>query len=178
MAADAGRELVDVVDAADVVVATVTRAEMRRRNLRHRSVGIVVTDGAGRVLVHRRADDKDVWPGRWDLAVGGVLGAGESYADAATRELAEEIGVEGLRPAEIGRGTYEDGEVAALYRLYGVRHGGPFRFADGEVVEARFVTAAELAERLVRDSWVPDSVALAVPLVPSLLDAGSLGNAL
>ena len=32
----------------------------------------------GRLLVHRRSDDKDLWPGRWDLAVGGVVAAGES----------------------------------------------------------------------------------------------------
>ncbi len=50
----------------------------------------------GRLLVHRRADDKDVYPGWWDLAAGGVVGAGEAYGAAARRELAEELGVIGV----------------------------------------------------------------------------------
>ncbi len=87
-------ELVDVVDDDDRVTATVTRAQMRAENLQHRSVGIAVLGTDGRLLVHRRADDKDVWPGRWDLAAGGVVAAGEEYAAAAVRELREEVGID------------------------------------------------------------------------------------
>ena len=65
-------ELVDVVDEHDVVTAVVTRSEMRSQRLRHRTVFIAVTNPSGDVLVHRRADHKDVWSGRWDLAAGGV----------------------------------------------------------------------------------------------------------
>lgn len=155
-------ELVDIVDEHDLVVATVTRAEMRARRLRHRTVAIVVADGAGRVLVHRRSPDKDVWPGRWDLAAGGVVGASEAYDDAARRELAEELGVE-VEPAAvvaIGSGPYEDDDVAEIARLYRVVHPGPFRFADGEVVEARWVDRAELAALRASAPFVPDSVSL------------------
>ena len=41
------------------------------------------TSSAGQLLVHRRSDAKDLWPGRWDVGVGGVVGAGEAWADAA-----------------------------------------------------------------------------------------------
>jgi 8-oxo-dGTP pyrophosphatase MutT (NUDIX family) len=149
-----------VVDDADVVVATVPRAVMRRQRLRHRVTFVVVRSSDGRILVHRRSDDKDVWPGRWDLAVGGVVTAGEGYDDAARRELAEEVGVHGVPLVPLGGGRYEDDDVRIVARLYEAVHDGPFSFADGEVVEARFVTAAELQERLARHSFVPDSVAL------------------
>lgn len=155
-------ELVDIVDEHDLVVATVTRAEMRARRLRHRTVAIVVGDGAGRVLVHRRSPDKDVWPGLWDLAAGGVVGASEAYDDAARRELAEELGIE-VEPeavVAIGSGSYEDDDVAEIARLYRVVHPGPFRFADGEVVEARWVDRAELAALRASAPFVPDSVSL------------------
>lgn len=161
---DPGDALVDVVDADDRLVEVVTRREMRARNLRHRSVGIVVLDAAGRVLVHRRADDKDVWPGRWDLAVGGVVDSGETWESAAARELAEEIG--SVAPIdEIGRGSYEDDDVKAIVRMYVARDDGPFTFADGEVVEAFFVSIDDLRERLTRDLFVPDSVAMLWPLL-------------
>ena len=52
-------------------------------------------------------------------------------------------------PGPIGAaGTYEDDDVQLLGRCYRVVHDGPFRFADGEVVEARWVDAAELADML------------------------------
>ena len=66
---------------------------MRRHRLRHRATFVVVRCSRGHVLMHRRSDTKDLWPGRWDLAVGGVVTAGEGYDDAARRELAEEVGV-------------------------------------------------------------------------------------
>jgi 8-oxo-dGTP pyrophosphatase MutT (NUDIX family) len=142
------------------VVATVPRAVMRRDRLRHRTTFVVVRATDARVLIHRRSDDKDLWPGRWDLAVGGVVTAGEDYDTAARRELAEEVGVTGAPLVPLGAGRYDDDEVHLLARLYEVVCDGPFTFADGEVVEARLVTPAELRRRLATDLFVPDSVAL------------------
>jgi isopentenyldiphosphate isomerase len=151
---------VDIVDDDDVVVATVARAVMRRDRLRHRATFVVVRATDGRILVHRRSVAKDLWPGRWDLAVGGVVTAGESYDDAARRELAEEVGVTGTPLTSLGAGHYDDDDVHLVARLYEVVCDGPFTFADGEVMEACFVTAAELRVRLAADLFVPDSVAL------------------
>ncbi|HMK09977.1 MAG TPA: NUDIX domain-containing protein [Acidimicrobiales bacterium] len=161
---DPGDTLIDIVDLHDHVIEVVQRREMRARNLRHRSVGIAVVDRDGRVLIHRRADNKDVWPGLWDLAVGGVVDAGESWDRAAVRELAEEVG-SNAPIHEIGRGSYEDDAVKAIVRMYVAHDDGPFTFSDGEVVEAFFVSVEELAERLARDSFVPDSVTLMWPLL-------------
>jgi 8-oxo-dGTP pyrophosphatase MutT (NUDIX family) len=156
-------ELVDVVDEHDRVVATITRAEMRRRRLRHRCVAIVVRSRAGQVLIHRRSDGKDLWPGRWDLAAGGVVHAGETYLEAAHRELGEELGImtSELRPC--GGGTYDDHDVSEITEVFEVVHDGPFRFADREIVEACFVTLDELDRRLRADPYVPDMVALVRP---------------
>jgi isopentenyldiphosphate isomerase len=157
-------EMVAEVDERDVVVRVVSRARMRAERLMHRAVFIAVIDSAGRLLVHRRSDDKDVWPGWWDMAVGGVVAAEEDYADAAVREVREEIGVQSV-PMEIGRGMFIDDSVAVQGRCYVVRHDGPFVFADGEVVEARFVTAAEFASLRGEVPFLPDSLALLLPLI-------------
>ena len=168
MGLSAGDELVDVVDEFDQVVQVVPRRVMRADRLRHRAVFIAVVDGAGRLLVHRRSPHKDVWPSWCDIAVGGVVGAGENYIDAAHRELAEEIGVSTATLEEIDLGesrTYEDDQVSLMARCYVVTSSGPFTFDDGEVVEAWWVHRDGLDDLLRRERFLPDSVALLLPLI-------------
>lgn len=155
-------ELVEHVDEAGNVLAVVTRERMRAERLRHRCVYLLVVH-AGHLLVHKRADHKDIWPGRWDVAAGGVVGAGEHWDDAARRELAEELGVH-AEPALVGAGSWKGDEAAVVTRVYLVDHPGPFRFDDGEVVEARFVTRSELDQMLATEAFCPDSIELALPL--------------
>ena len=161
-------EFVDEVDLNDTVLRVVTREQMRAERLMHRAVFIAVVDSAGRLLIHRRSESKDLWPGWWDIAVGGVVGAGEWYDSAAIREVREEIGVVG-QPVPLGGGSYVDDVVALLGRCYVIRHDGPFEFADGEVVEARFVTRTELDFLRKHLQFLPDSVALLLPLIADLL---------
>jgi isopentenyldiphosphate isomerase len=158
-------ELVEHVDADGTVIEVVTRARMRAENLRHRSVAIIVTSTDGRLLVHRRADHKDVYPGWWDVAAGGVVAAGEHSDDAAVRELAEELGITGVAPEPIGEASYDDERAKERCRIYRVVHDGPYRFDDGEVTEARLVDAAGLRTLLTTERVLPGSVAMLLPLV-------------
>jgi 8-oxo-dGTP pyrophosphatase MutT (NUDIX family) len=158
-------ELVEVVERDGTVTGVVTRAEMRRQNLRHRSTYVVVRSGAdrsARVLAHHRAPWKDVWPDRWDLAFGGVCGVKETWDAAARRELAEEAGIEGALH-RLGSGSFESAEVKVLAEIYETRHDGPFRFADGEVTGIAWVPMTELAAWMAGRDLCPDTVALVTP---------------
>ena len=55
--------------------------------------------------------------------------------------------------------------MRTIVRMYVARDDGPFVFADGEVVEAFFVSIDELRERITEDLFVPDSVAMMWPLL-------------
>lgn len=158
-------ELVDIVDDDDNVIAVATRREMRAGRLQHRSVGVAVLSTDGRLLVHRRSATKDLWPGWWDIAAGGVVAAGETYADAARRELAEELGVIVAEVEFLGAARYVDDDLATLCRGYRVVHDGPFSFDDGEVTEVRWVTFAELEEMRATHRFLPDSITLLLPLL-------------
>lgn len=171
---DPSDELVDHVDPRDEIIEVVTRRRMRAERLRHRAVFIAIRRTDGRLLVHRRSMDKDIWPGWCDIAVGGVVGSGESYDAAARRELTEEIGVD-IVPTGIDQGVaraYDDESVSLFGRCYVAVHDGPFRFADGEVSEAWWVTGAELLALRETADFLPDSLALLSPL----LDLSDLGD--
>ena len=115
--------------------------------------------------MHRRRDDKDIWPGRWDLAAGGVLAQGETYDDGAARELAEELGITGVPLLALGQGCYDDADVSEIAGVYTVTWDSLVRFVDGEVVEAHWVTPAGLRRMVAELDFVPDSVALVLGYV-------------
>ena len=157
-------ENVEVLDERGAVVEVVARAEMRARNLRHRSVYIAVLDQA-RLLVHQRADWKDVWPSRWDVAFGGVCAVGERWPDAASRELAEEAGVHVAEEQllDLGDDRFESDEVRVVGRIYAVQHAGPFTHPDGEVQRTEWVALADLGAWLATHDVCDDSLSLVVP---------------
>jgi isopentenyldiphosphate isomerase len=167
----AADELVEVVDEHGAVERVVTRADMRARNLRHRMVAVAVVTGAGEVVAHRRADWKDIWPGRWDVCFGGIPGVGEDWRVAAVRELAEEAGV-AVDPSalrELGRGTYADGEVTAVAHVFLAEHDGPFDPVDGEVAELAVVPLAGLDAWLAGRPLCADSETLVIPRLRGLV---------
>jgi NADH pyrophosphatase NudC (nudix superfamily) len=94
-----------------------------------------------------------------------VVGPGEAWDDAAVRELAEELGVEGAVVTHLGSGAYEDDDVRLVGHVYECRTDGPFRFADGEITEAHWVSPAEFPNWLGAKKFLPDSLALVLPLL-------------
>lgn len=50
-------------------------------------------DGRIRVLLQKRSDDKDSFPGCYDCSCAGHVDAGESFISTAVRELSEELSV-------------------------------------------------------------------------------------
>jgi isopentenyldiphosphate isomerase len=166
---NASEEMVDIVDHDDNVLYQCTRKEMRAQVLRHRAVFIAVVNSAGELLIHQRSAMKDLWPSWWDLAVGGVVSAGEGYDDAALRELDEEVGIAGVPLVELGVGTYSDEEVSLVGRCFMVKYDGPLVLRDGEVVAIEWVSQKELAQRLAERDFLPDSKALVLPALQKFL---------
>ena len=97
-------EQVAIIDESGTVVGAAPRSVMRRDNMLHVVVAVLVRDPIGRIYVHRRTDTKDVFPGLHDSFAAGCLQAGEEPAAAAAREAAEELGVVGvpLLPSRTG----------------------------------------------------------------------------
>ncbi|CAL9395941.1 NUDIX hydrolase [Streptomyces sp. enrichment culture] len=154
-------EILDVVDENDQVIGRLPRREVYAGGLRHRCVFIQARDAHDRVFVHRRTSDKLVYPSLYDMFVGGVVGAGESYDDAALREAEEELGVTGLpKPRFLFKFLYDDGRGHSWWSaVYEVRCDLPVHPQPEEVAWHTFLTDDELRARLPEWEWVPDGLA-------------------
>jgi isopentenyldiphosphate isomerase len=154
---DPNEELVDVIDAEGCTVAVVTRREIRERRLPHRCTYVLVFNGKGELFVHLRTATKDVYPSHWDVAVGGVLAAGESFDAGARREIREELGVE-AEPEPLFRFVYADCSTGVHGMVYRLRHDGPFRLQPEEVVRGEFLPLDAVAARAAAVPFCPDGL--------------------
>ena len=146
MGADEEIEILDVVDADDRVVGAMERGEIHRRHLFHRSVHVFLLDEAGRIYLQRRSFAKSEHPGKWDSSASGHVASGESYQEAAGRELEEEIGVQASpEPVLRVRGSEETAmEHGMLFRVRGKRTDPGPTPNPREILEGRFFEPEEI----------------------------------
>lgn len=148
---DAGQkatEMFDVVDENNQVVQQLPRGEVHSRGLRHRAVHIFVINPRGDIYLQRRSHLKDVAPLKWDSSAAGHLNVGESYADAAVRELHEELGIRvenTTLSAVIPAGEGTDNEFVELRIAH---HPGPVKVQPEEIHSGTWFPPA------VIDDWV------------------------
>jgi isopentenyldiphosphate isomerase len=155
--ATAPPELVDWIDEAGATLATLPRSEIRRRNLLHRVTATFVFHPDGRLFVQQRSLDKDVYPGLFDLCVGGTVVSGETYPANACREVHEELGVAGVPVYELFGHRFQDAVSCSLIRVYACVYDGPIRFQPEEVVGGRWCAEAELEPIIAAGRICPDS---------------------
>ena len=135
----AAEETVIVVNERDEVIGSAPRSRMRRERLIHRTTYVFVFSSRGGLLVQERTRTKDVYPGWYDLAAGGVLVAGETYEESAYREAEEELGLRGVALTDHFKMYYEDEMSRSFGRVYSCVHDGPFVLQREEVASARFM---------------------------------------
>ena len=151
-------ELFDVVDEQDRVTGQRPRREVHRLKLRHRAVHLLVVNRAGRVFLHQRSMQKDLFPGVWDSSAAGHVGAGEDYDGTAGRELEEELG---CRPEQAPQRLFkieareETGQEFVW--VYRVEAEGPFVLQADEIERGDWFTGADI------DRWLAERPAELAP---------------
>ncbi|OGN13905.1 MAG: hypothetical protein A3J47_03450 [Candidatus Yanofskybacteria bacterium RIFCSPHIGHO2_02_FULL_43_22] len=119
------------VDEKDNVLGEITRQKAHQEGLLHRVAVIYLINEKGEILVNERADG-----GHLDHSSAGHVDVGESYLEAATRELEEELGVIGVELQDIGSTHAQD--IGAnfnsrhMFRVY-VCRAVPVKLKEDEV---------------------------------------------
>ncbi|MBS2033794.1 NUDIX domain-containing protein [bacterium] len=151
-------EWVDLVDRDNQIIGRALRQEVRQKNLLHRGIAVLVRNSKGQVYVHQRTATKDLFPALYDMFVGGVVGEGEEYLQAAIREAREELGVENDRLEFLFDHLYEGPKNYSWIRCYSVLWDGPIRHQPEEVQWGDWVNEADLEAWTREVTIVPDGL--------------------
>jgi isopentenyldiphosphate isomerase len=162
---DPGLERVQIVDQDNNEIAAVARHLMREQRLIHRAAYILVFNRAGELFVQKRTMSKDIYPGYWDVAAGGVVLAGESYELSAGRELEEELGVKAQLNFLFDQ-YYEDKDNRVWGRIFSCTHEGPFILQEEEVETGRFMDIPQALALSEHEPFTPDGLILLQHLQP------------
>ena len=145
-------EKIDVVDGNDNVVGESTREEAHAKGLLHRIVHVIIRNSKGEILLQKRSKNDGI--GNWDASVGGHVDTGESYEQAAKREMMEEVGIS--VPIKFVF-KFREPTRFHLVACYAAKYDGPFKFND-ESSEQKFFGKDEI-RRIIRDGNImPDAV--------------------
>ena len=116
-------ELLDIVDENGMPTGTVvSREKAHAQGIRHRTSHVWLArkrEGKLEILLQKRCQSKDSWPGCYDISSAGHIPAGVDFIPSALRELREELGVEAMPEELIFCGNRH-------IRADGIFHGQPF----------------------------------------------------
>ena len=136
--AQSEEEMFDVVDETDRVLRAEPRRIVHVNNLLHRAVHMLLFNTPGEFLLQKRSIWKDRNPGLWDSSAAGHVDSGESYLEAARRELSEELGIEPPPLVPIGRLLPCEQTGWEFIEVYRGVHEGPFSPSPLEVESVAF----------------------------------------
>ncbi len=140
-------EIFDVVDEEDRVVGQAPRSVVHAQGLLHRAANIFVFDSEGRMLLQKRSASKDEYPLCYTSSASGHLNAGETYDEAAPRELEEELGLRSplTMVAKFNGGPHSANEHTVLYKT--VTDEAPTLHPE-EIESAAFFDLDQIAEMI------------------------------
>ena len=151
-------EIVAIVDAQNRVVGSTPRRDMRQNRLPHRSTYILIFDSCGDLCVQKRTATKDVFPGYYDIAAGGVVLAGEAYDAGARRELAEEVGIHGVPLFHQFVFHYADDYTQVWGSVFSCVYDGELVLQKDEVESAAFMPVPDVLSHAEHALYTPDGL--------------------
>lgn len=139
-----------LVDENDKVIGEISISKAHKKGLLHRVSVIYVYNSKGEVLIQHRADD-----GRLDHSSAGHVDPGESYLDAAKRELFEELGIKNIALEKFGKAlnseNRSDGNnVNHFYTLYKVKT-KPIKINKEEIQKVYWAKPADILKDMEKD---------------------------
>jgi 8-oxo-dGTP pyrophosphatase MutT (NUDIX family) len=126
-----------------------------------------VFNPGGELYIQKRARTKDVLPGYYEVA-GGVVLAGESYAQGAARELTEELGIRDVPLTRLFDFYFADAQARIWGRAFSCAYDGEIVLQEEEVESGAFMRVEDVRRLAATGRITPD----ALLVLQRHLDAG------
>ncbi len=146
-----------MVDEDNQVVDKRPRDEVHQEELPHRSVMFFVRAPNGKILVTKRSEDKEFFPGHWSIVLGGHVEAGDSYEQSLRKEMREEIGMVGEyeKVGSFVKDIAEEKEYVQLYET--VVDPREIELLPDEFEEGKFWTLEKIRKELSERDFLPET---------------------
>jgi 8-oxo-dGTP pyrophosphatase MutT (NUDIX family) len=151
-------EIVAIVDRDNNLIGKTTRREMRSTGLPHRATYILVFNSAGQLFVQKRTTTKDIYPGCYDPAAGGVVLDGETYEQGAYRELEEEMGIRDVPLEREFDFFFEEAHFLVWGRVFSCSYDGPLKLQAEEVQSGSFMSIPDILALAAREPFASDGL--------------------
>jgi len=151
-------EIVLIVDKDNKVTGSAPRHQMRASGLPHRATYILVFNSLGELFVQKRTMTKDIYPGYYDVAAGGVVLAGERYDESAKRELAEELGIKETDLTSHFTFFYQEDKNRVWGRVYSCIYDGELTLQAEEVESGYFMPPQEVLALSKKKRFTKDGI--------------------
>ncbi len=153
-------ELLYRVDESDAVLGSVDRREAHTKNLLHRSGIVFLIRSDRRILLQRRSPNKETFPDCYDTSASFHVTLGESYEEAAKRELKEETNISG-QLEYLSKFVHHDPPEHQIVAIFVCRNDDPVTIDGSEAVSADFNARTEVESIVsskkitpwLRDGW-------------------------
>ncbi len=150
-------EVFPVVEESGLVVGRAERKYCHGGSrLLHPVVHLHIIDREERIYLQKRSMKKDIQPGKWDTAVGGHVGYGESLVEALLRESMEELHLTRFNPVYIGTYPYDSVRERELVNIFVAVGSFDIRPDLDEVAEGRFWTLGEIDDAMGKNILTPN----------------------
>lgn len=141
--------IMEYVDENDNVIGCLPRSEIRKQKKSYRLIAVFVFNDKGQLLVQKRSSQLKRFPNYYESSVGGHVELGESYEEAALREMKEELGIKKpLKFVKKKKITYE--EVTKFVTLFECSTNQKLKIDKQEVKEAKFMDISQI-KAMIKD---------------------------
>lgn len=138
-----------VVDEEDHVIGKESRKKCHDTKLVHRSVYIFLCNSKKEIFIQKRSMMKDLYPGYYTGSATGHVNYGETYDQAAVRELEEELGIkEHVR--RLGKFKCFSAIEKEISTVYLCIYDGEVTLNEEEISQGLFLSLQEIEEDLKR----------------------------
>ena len=151
------QEIFPIVNEEGEVVGSATRKECHSGSfLLHPVVHLHVFNSQGELYLQKRAENKDVQPGKWDTSVGGHVDFGEEVETALLREVGEELGIIDFQPKFAFRYIFQSSVEKELVNTFYTVYDGEIHPDKSEISEGRFWSIEEIKENIGKNVFTPN----------------------